>query len=507
MPLYGTFKYGTQKYGATVLDRPRFALEVDFDGDGAWNGHNIAPYLESLSITRGRPYLIRKDGKGFERLNVGTMNGVLVNTDGRFNVENVSSPYYPYIPAGKLMRMRVRTPSDQQWYIFSGMLNDILPDSRLASRAAISAEDGVRYLQQSASVGLQTSVRTDEAIPLMLSNIGWPSQWGSDLDIGADVRDYWWLDRGSVLEAVHDLADSELGAVWIAANGQMKFRSRYTSIPVVASLTTADFLLGSIETPRPWEIVRNSLRTNVYPPVLENAVEVWRWQEVPIQIAAGASRTVWANFAYNGVSTPVNNFIAPVSGIDCVANSASNGSGTNLSGNIGVTVLDLFSGSAKLRLTNNGGTSAWITLMKTRADAITVPDETFVEASDAASIARYQRRTFELSLRWFQSSDVAQNLTDYMTSFLASPRLFMRGVITNNLDTQFGIELGDAVELYVPEKGIDGVYRLAWINHKSRDKNLRMFDTTMLFEPFPDLSGNYWQFDSAQVGLSTIFAP
>lgn len=254
-------------------------------------------------------------------------------------------------------------------------------------------------------------------------------------------------------------------------------------------------------------MVRNSLRVNVYPPILQTAVEVWRWQETPIQLAAGESKIVWANFSYNNESIPVTNLIAPAAGTDYTANSASDGSGTDLTANITVNVLSTFSGSAKLRLTNAGGSSAWITLMRTRADAITVPNETFVEAEDATSISRYQRRTFELTSRFFQNSEAAQSLTDFMVSFLASPRLFVRGTISNNLDLQFGLDLGDAVELSIPEKGISGVYRVAWIDHKSRNRSLSDFNTTILFEPFPDLSGNYWQFDSAQVGISTIYAP
>jgi hypothetical protein len=181
-------------------------------------------------------------------------------------------------------------------------------------------------------------------------------------------------------------------------------------------------------------------------------------------------------------------------------------SGSDLSANFSVVIESMFSGSAKLRVTNNGATGGYPTLVRMRADAITVPNDTFVEAQDAASITRYQRRTFELALKWFQDSQVAQGLTDFMTSFLASPRLFVRGVIQDNLDLQFGIELGEAVDLYIPEKGIDGVYRLAWINHQSTDRSLQQFDTTMLFEPFPDLSGNYWQFP-AEIGVTTTFAP
>lgn len=505
MPTYGSITYGFEKYGI-ALSRPYFILDVDWNGDGAYEADNIGLRLHSLSVTRGRPYFIRKDGRGFERLGVGRLSGMLMNIDGRFNVESIDSPYYPYIPAGKTARLRVRTPSNHLWNVFAGTLDDIVPDSQAASEAAITADDGVRLLQQTVSVELQKGVRADEAIPLILEKVGWPDAWAIDLDIGATAHDFWWLDGNSAQEAIHDLVDSELGAVWLGGNGTLKFRSRYTAIPTVASLTTDDFAEGSIETPRPWEMVRNHLHVNVYPPVMENAVEVWRWQEKPY-FSPGAERTVWAAFSYNSQSVPVDNAITPVAGIDYEFNTNDDGGGTDLTDDFSVVVEAVFAGSAKLLITNNGSAGGHPVLVRMRADAVTVPNETFVEVQDAASIARYQRRTFELALRWFQDSAVAQALSDYMTAFLAYPRLYVRGVIQNNMDLQFGIELGEAVDIYIPEKNIDGVYRLAWINHKSTDRAMLQFDTTMLFEPFPDLSGNYWRFDEAQVGISTIYAP
>lgn len=506
MPIYNTFKYDEGIYDDVNLDAPLFALEVDWNGDGVFDGSNEAPYLHALTTTRGRPYYIKKDGTGFERLNVGKLAGVFDNEDSRFNVENVSSPYYPYIPVGKETRLRVRTPSGLFFPLFAGTVDDLNPDSKLAGTAAFSAEDGVRFLKQEASIPVQPSIRADQVIPLLLEKVGWLARWGSDLDIGADVRNFWWLDRGDVFSAMNDLVESELGTLWLRADGQLRFRSRYTSVPIIASLTQNNFLLGSIETPRPWEVVRNDMRVNVYPPVLQSAVEVWRWQEIPF-MAAGASRTVFTPFTYGGVTVPADTVIDPVATTDYTANTASNGSGTNLTANFSVTKVATFSGTAKLLVKNNGGVGGYPTLVRLRANAITVPNETFVTAQDATSIARYQRRTFELASRWFQSSDKAQTITDFMTSFLSSPRLFVKATIRDNPDVQFKLDLGDAVELDIPDKGISGVYRVAWAQHKNIDRALRKFDSTFLFEPFPDLSGSYWQFDSAQVGTTTIYAP
>ena len=506
MALYGSFAYSEELYGASTLDRPLFGLLADWDGDGTYDHGNMAEYLESLSITRGRQYFIRRDGKGFQKLDVGKLDGIFTNLDARWNVEDPASPYYPYIPPGKRMTLIVRTPSGLRVPLFTGTIQDIVPDSALAGRATISCEDGIRFLDQTASLDVMASVRVDEIVPSILAEINWPSAWGYDIDIGAEIKRYWWMDRENALNALHNLVTSELSALWLGGDGKLKVRSRYTAATEVASLSTSDFVLGSIETPRPWEMVRNSLRTNVYPPVLVTAVEVWRWGET-VQIDAGDSLDVWASFTYNDVSVAVQNFVTPVATTDYLANSASDGSGTNLTSNISVSVGALFSGSAKLTIANSGASAAWITLLRTRADAITVPAETFVEFEDATSIERYQRRTFELTSRWFQDSDAAQSITDYLGMFLSAPKPYVRGVIVNDLDTQFGIDLGDMVYLSIPEKGIDGNYRLAWVNHKSTNRNLSVFRSTMLFEPYPNLSGDYWTIGTSRFGIETVFAP
>lgn len=506
MARYGTFAYSEELYGEEAIDRPLFGLLVDWDGDGTYDHGNMAEFLESLSITRGRQYFIRRDGKGFQKLDVGKMDAIATNLDSRFNVEDPASPYYPYIPPGKRMQCIVRTPGGLRVPVFTGTIQDIVPDSALASRATISCEDGVRYLDQTASLNVMEGARMDEILPEILAEIGWPALWGQDIDIGAENHPYWWMDRENAHNAIHDLVTSELGSVWLGRDGSFKARSRYTVSASVESLSTENFVLGSIETPRPWEMVRNALQTDVYPPVLEAAVEVWRWSET-VQIDAGDSLTVWASFSYNDIACPVQNFVTPVATTDYLANANQDGSGANLTANISVSVDALFSGSAKLTVANNGGSAAWITLLRTRADAITVPAASFVEFEDATSITRYQRRTFELSSRWFQNQDAAQVITDFLGMFLAAPRLYVKAVIVNDLDAQFGIDLGDKIYLNIPEKGIDGYYRLAWVNHKSVTRDLSVFRSTMLFEPFPDLSGDYWTIGTSRFGIETVFAP
>jgi hypothetical protein len=496
MPRYGTVLLGSALYGAEAPDRLAWGLDIDWDNDGSFSGDNDAWKLLALTVERGRQYYIRADGKGFETQETGKLEGIWENSDGRYDPYNTTSPMYPNILPGRLFRLRVRTPSGNLYPVMAGMISDIQPNSRGARQARVSGEDGVRFLRQSVSMEVNQNYRTDQAIADILNSIGWPLAWGSDLDIGVDVRPYWWADKRSAYMEIYDLVNSELGQFFLAADGKATFRNRNAAETIAASLTGTNFLQG-IDVAQPWEVVRNTVRVWVYPRVLVSATEIWRYREIP-SIAAGGSLEIWADFTYNSKSVPAKTVTTPVATTDYTANSQSDGLGTNLTANISITITD-FSQSAKLVITNNGGTTAYLTLMKLRGDVIDLPNATYQEAVSGAAI----NQTFELDLPWIQSTMVAVGFADYLLLYL-SGRAFLRVRLTDQPETQFSVDLNSLVDIDIPDLGIYGTFRVAWLKHSWRDRSGMVVDTEWLLEPFISLSGMYWTFP-ATIGTTTIY--
>ncbi len=500
MPLYSSFKYSTKKYGASTLSALRFGLDVDWNGDGTFDGTSEGSKLTALTIERGRRYYIKNDGSGFEHVDVGKMDCILMNLDGRYDPYNTGSPLYPNVQPGQLTRMRVRTPAGNIYPLLAGTVDDIQAVEGRVKQARLTAQDGVKLLQGNVSVPVQAGIKADDGIAAILEDVAWPVSWGTDIETGADTRSFWWAD-GSGVDEIAALADAELGSWWVAADGKLTFRNRYSGVAPTATLSAGNFRFGGGKVPNPWEVVRNVVRVFTYPRTEKADVELWRWAEQPL-IPAGESRTVFANFTYNSQPAPAESLTTPVAGTDFTANSQQDGSGTALTATFSVAVYS-FGTSGKVVITNNGGVDGYATLVKVRGNAIVVDNSSYAESQNSASINLYKRKTFKLDVPWIQDNDVARGIAEYLVAFLAVPRPYVIGKLIDQADLQFNMDIGKVYTVDRSDLGINANYRVAWLRHKNVDRGLTMFETEVLLEPFIDLS-DFWIFP-ATIGVSTVF--
>lgn len=115
MARYGTFKYSTETYGKTTTGVPNnilYALHVDWDGDGSYDGdYNEAFRVLGWSVDRGRDSVFNPSGDGFTPYSVGTLRLTLDNKDGRYDSWNTASPLYGNLIPGKRVQFRVGVTS------------------------------------------------------------------------------------------------------------------------------------------------------------------------------------------------------------------------------------------------------------------------------------------------------------------------------------------------------------------------------------------------------------
>ena len=90
--------------------------------------------------------------------------------------------------------------------------------------------------KQEKTVFVYVNVTKEDAIDDILDDIAWPTLWGRDLGVGADLVSWWWEDDRSASIAIDDLVDSELGRFYVAADGVATFRSRQFSDDPVMTL-------------------------------------------------------------------------------------------------------------------------------------------------------------------------------------------------------------------------------------------------------------------------------
>lgn len=478
-------------YGIGTWPNILWGIAVDWDGDGLYDSTNEAMYAVSLQTRRGRDaYLnIDADGNasGFEPVRVGAATLIMDNSSRRYDPYNTSSPLYPNVIAGKNIQIRVADPSGNIYYVITGKIRSITTqDDGYEQTATFEIEDGMRLLQSTdATVDLQQDPTIDEAIGLVLDDVNWPTLWGRNLDVSADVIPYWWGEDKASTE-LRRLAEAELGEFFVAANGAATFRSRSHADVAVLTLDSSDFL-KNINVALPWEVIRNQVKVYANPRVVQTATDLWTMQDVP-SIAPGASLTVWANYQYNGIGVPAINVIPPVMTTDYTANTAADGTGTDRTSILYITLTD-FGKSGKLVITNTGADTVYITLMKVRGDAISKPDATLVQDDDATSQGIYGKAQLVVNNDWIQTTAQAGAISGMLIGYLPNPQKTLTVRIEARPDIQFTPDLFDTLDVTIDALGITNVtYRVTSIEHRWTVANGQSVLTTWKIEPDPNFA-------------------
>jgi hypothetical protein len=501
---YGTFLYGSSVlYGTSTINSTIWLVEVDWDGDGIFDGTNEAGRATNLYVKRGREnFLSISSGgvaQGFEPIRPGTASITVDNSDGRYNAYNTSSPLYGYLRPGALMRIRMINTSDgTPMPVFVGRVTDIQPYGSDRKKAVIKAEDGLRFLADAdISVALSANIGIDDAIDSILTNASWPSTWPRNIESVTDVVPFWWAE-GKALGEITNLSDSELGIFFHGADGTATYHSRHHSVDPTYTLTSAD-LLKDISYPQPWETQRNKIKITIHPRAAQASAALWTANTVS-SLTPGDSITVWATYSYGSESpVPATSVISPVATTDYLMNAQADGLGANLTANLSVTMTD-FGTTAKLVLTNTHATqTGYITLLKVRGSAVASTSE--IKVIDSSGDAD---RALVMDLAWVQSANTASDFTNYLLGWLGTAKIFPTVVIEARPDLQFNFDIQDTVGLTIPTLQIDDDYKIGMIEHRWSIENGQATETTITFEPKASFTpGSFWTFPTT-LGTTSI---
>lgn len=495
---YGRFRYGTGVlYGSSGTPNLLWGLEIDWDGDGRFDGSNEARYAVDMWCERGRRGFINEDGNGFERVLPGKFYAVLENKDERYDPYNLASPLYPLIRPGLRVRVTVQEGAGGTRYeAFRGRLKDLAPQAD-DEQAQLEAADDTTYLSSTpVTLAVQMGARVDDLMHLVLDHIGWPAAERA-IDAATDVIPYWWADGVSAWEALCGLAEAVLGSFFIAADGKATFLSRAHANTAAVTLEQSE-LGKAIRLPQPWENMRNVIKVEARPRVAVPDTELWRYQEKPA-IAAGGTLEVWTDFTAAGESVPASVVTAPIPVTDYTFNSAADGSGTDMT--YSFTVIPYaFGKTALLRIVNNSASTGYPTLLKIRGTALTLPDTSTAQVDAGAA----EKMVFRLESDWLQDTNLAKSFADFLGDNLPLVRAFPEVRLTARPALQFALDLGTRAAISAPAKGINAIYACSWLSWRWLASTGQAVETEARFEPLPAGSVQ-WRF-TVKMGEESYFA-
>jgi hypothetical protein len=368
-------------------------------------------------------------------------------------------------------------------------------------------------------VATQVNATADDVIQALVDAM--PVQPESEsLDAGSDTYPYA-LDRAggdSALAELQRVAMSEFGLIYVRA-GVLYFEnrtSRLTASPLgtftdqeIAADDEENFAGLVVESGR--ETVKNRIRVAVVPRTADgSAVVLFTLNNKP-SIAPGESITFDARYSDpNQLAADVGGFdmVTPVATTDYTANTAENGSGTNRTASLSVSVT--FGGSsARVTLTNtHGSDTIYVTFLRLRGKGLYAYEETVVEVQDAASIAAYGELELGFEMPYQSGLSVAAAIADYILSVWKDPNhgqavlTFVAG--TGNLLTGVTtLDIGSVIAVRETVTGVDAAY---WVNGKEITLGPNNIATVTLYLGRAE-TGSYWTLDVSELGVDTMLAP
>lgn len=400
-------------------------LEADFDGNGSYETSLQTYNTEvagGLSIARGM------GPNGGTR--PGTLTANLDNPDGTFTPDYSSSSLYGLLEPLVPIRVRcVRSATDYSMFTGYVVRYGYSFGAPGANRATIEARTLDHFLAESdvVNVTVSTSRDTDAALIAIMDAIGLTS---SDRDFEDGVQDLpmHYAVAQVALDAMLAVVNSEMGGqFFVNADGQLAFENRLHRLGVASPAQT----WGNGTNVQP-ERVEYTLQDEDYVTAVRGRgtvfrtgqadVEVFRFSrgmlnETPDSLAIAAGDTYERDFDTQSAVVAIT---APVSSVDYLGNSAVDGSGTDKTSALTVTVTDRGAGRFNLKIKNTDASTVYVTLFRLRGQ----PTNFFADRPEAyfslSVPGRKAGKVVALDVPF--AGDTGQKLRDYAYTILRTYR-------------------------------------------------------------------------------------
>lgn len=450
----------------------KYSLLVDWNADGDYTDANddITGDTLSLTWTRGRDYASQLTGNSI----AGKLTAVLLNNGGKFSPSNTSSALSPNLIPGK--SIQVQAGEGTFPYLFPISFEDVprwtgrieritpSPTSDDVKTCTIEAFGVMGYLNQFAlQLATQTDRRTDQAIGDVLDGVGWPSA-DRTLDTGLTTIPRFWVSGLNVIEALRKLEEVEAGFVGESKDGKVFFQNRYHRLTETTSTTSQVTFSDATDADNPYiELIQedplttiaNHVEASVRTYATASVAVLWTHPETGSDsptLAAGQSKTfeaIYPNPSSGNDAVEVNAWTTPVATTDILANTASDGSGTNKTSDI--TISASKSGERmSITLANSAtGSDVYLTKIQARGTAVTTLNPVVVRAIDTDSKTTYGERKYVAESRFFPDTTLAQQWCDYQLSIYESPldilTLRYSALINDNIEPALNLDISNRI--------------------------------------------------------------
>jgi len=428
-----------------------YKLQVDWNNDGDWGdtGEEIdMGRVRGITCSFGRDRASQLTGKS----KAGTLRATLDNRSGDYNSFNTSSPIYGNILPGRPVRLLGTSATQSDQAIWQGYLTRITPQVFLGGDATAILEAtgplGQVNLDQ-IEVAMVTAQRTDQVVDDILDAAGWGAGSGyRTLDTGKTTISRYWANRTYTVTALQEIESTEGGFIREGKTGKIIFDNRthrlggvgLTSQATYSDAAGAARVYSGLIMDDPLPHIFNIFETDVQTYTVASLAVLWTLSESGASspsIIPGVARTWIARYpttASANSAQAVNAWTTTAATTDMLGNTAADGSGTNVTADIGIAV-SKSSETMAITLTNNGSVLAYVTKLQARGTAVTADDPVTIQASDSTSQTAFGKRTWPSRSKFIPDTDEAVNWADFNLSIYKDPAATLQMTYFANRDT------------------------------------------------------------------------
>ena len=346
---------------------------------------------------------------------------------------------------------------DINYVKFNGSVTSISPDAGQYQRQAVIVtctdwmdEAAVSKLKE---IAVQADSRADQLITTVVTgSVGRQpknTSYATGISTFAYSLDNFKDTQTTVLRALADVTMSEMGYLYViggattcsdaalfkGVGGILRFESRHTRPLTGDPSVTFDETMVEMKVRRSRQDLINQTFVTVHPRTLDAAVTtLWELTttEVVPSVTQASTMTMIAEFtskiitetdydassstSARGTQLASTNLTSPVSGTDWVANSASDGSGSNMTSDVAMTVSVTGANTAVLQFVNSASSTAYLTTVQIRGIALRDNSATTLSDKDATSIAAYGEQDVRINMPYESDTNVGLGIAKWQNS-------------------------------------------------------------------------------------------
>ncbi len=316
---------------------------------------------------------------------------------------------------------------------FAGIISDQPAVDTRSSLVDLKFADYALYFQNKYldKVTMFTSQFTDQVLKTLFVDLGMNTAQYK-LDQGINLIPFGVFDVGTKFsDAIGQLVEAENGQLYQDESGIFRFENRQHS--TISPYNTVQKVVST-----PMMIDAVAVGSNYITNVVEIQSQVRTKQ--PDQLLFSLS-TVQTLPAHGDVDIFVQ-FNDPVLALDTPAqwavNTAADGSGTDLSGNVTLKAISLFAQSAKITFSNSSGSTGYMTALTLYGRPAQVSTLINYQAKDGSSVTAYQEQLLTLNNNFIQSQSWAQTYAQMILNDYSNPTNLQKLTVRAMPDLQLG---------------------------------------------------------------------